>query len=171
MSTLSQLRDRLSSTWENVAEGWYQLRKRASHALTRFNPIRKSGSGTEVETAQEQDMLRASRWGLLAADVWMSDDEVIASLEVPGMDKDDFNITVVDGHLVVRGSKQLQREHKKGTYYSIECAYGEFERAIPLPVEVDEQGATATYRKGILSIRLPKHSKHLSRHIKVDIGK
>ncbi len=171
MSTLSQLRDRLSSTWENLAEGWHHLRKRASHALTRFSPIIRSGSGAEVETAQEQDMLRASRWGLLTADLWMNEDEVTVNLEVPGMDKNDFEITVVDGYLVVRGIKQLRHEHKQGTYYSIECAYGEFERAIPLPVEVDEQGATATYRKGVLSIRLPKHSKHRPRHIKVDTEK
>ncbi len=167
MSTLTQLRDRFSSAWENLAEGWHQLRRRAGHALTRFNPIRRR-SGGEVETADEQDMLRASRWGLLAADIWMNDREVVVTLEVPGMDKEDFDIRVVDGYLVIRGTKQIRREQGAGDYYRIECAYGEFERAIPLPVEVDEAGAKASYRKGVLKVRLPKHSRQLPRHIKVE---
>lgn len=168
MSTLSQLRSRFSDTWENLAAGWNQLRRRAAHALTRFKPVKKTGHDN-VETAEEQDMLRASRWGLLAADIWVGDKEVVVNLEVPGMDKNDFDIAVQDGHLVVRGTKYICRKQDYGHYHSMECAYGEFERAIALPVEVDEQQASATYRHGVLQIRLPKHRRSLSRRIPVDV--
>ena len=165
MSTLSQLRDRLSTTWESIAEGWEQLRRRASQALTRFNPVTRR---QDMQTAEEQDMLRASRWGLLAADLWLDDDQVIVTLEVPGMKKEDFDVVVSDGFLVVRGTKHIRRERSEGRYYSLECAYGEFERAIALPVEVDESRAVANYRDGVLRIRLPRHPRHRTRRITVE---
>ncbi|HFD81065.1 MAG TPA: Hsp20/alpha crystallin family protein, partial [Gammaproteobacteria bacterium] len=54
-----------------------------------------------------------------------------------------------------------------GRFHVIECAYGSFERAIPLPAEVDEQGARARYRRGVLTVRLPKKAGARKRRIEV----
>ena len=84
--------------------------------------------------------------------------------------KEDFDISVYDDVLLVKGVKHAQHEEEKGNYHILECAYGHFERAIPLPSEVDETGAKARYKRGVLSIRLPKknHSPRTRINIQAD---
>lgn len=165
MSTLDQLRTRLNETWNHMTEGWQYLRNKATHALTYFKSRPARG---EIETADEQYLQQSSRWALLAADVWSTDDAVIVSMEVPGMDKDDFDITVFDDYLVVRGMKHVRREGTVGNYHTIECAYGEFERAVALPEEVDQGKAGASYNDGVLRVTLPKTSRQRRRRITVE---
>lgn len=154
MSTLEQIRHGLSRTWDSLAEGWQQLRDRTAQALTRFSPVRH-GSG--LETAEEQVAAGASRWGLLAAEVQENADAVVVRLEVPGMEREQFDISVIDGrYLAVRGEKRVQREERRGRYHVMECAYGSFERAVALPAEVDDSRARASYHRGVLRIELPK---------------
>jgi HSP20 family protein len=165
MSTLSQLREGFSQAWESLTEGWHDLRERASHALTRFHPKPDS-----LETADEHIVRNASRWGLLAAEVAEEDQRVIVNLEIPGMDANNFDIQVVDNYLVVRGEKRAEREEHRGRYYMLERAYGSFERAIPLPTDVEEGKARAQYRHGVLRISLPKSPQSRSRRIDVKAG-
>lgn len=154
MSTLDQLRHGLDRAWESLAEGWQQLRERTAQALTRYTPVRHGGA---LETAGEQLARHGSRWALLAAEVREDETEVVVRLEVPGMEPEQFDIDVVEGrYLTVRGEKQVQREEQQGRYHVMECAYGLFERAITLPAAVDEGGARASYRNGVLRIALPK---------------
>ncbi|MGD2118594.1 MAG: Hsp20/alpha crystallin family protein [Chromatiales bacterium] len=167
MSTFEQLRNTLGKTWDSLSEGWNALRKRANQALTRFNPLAKSG---DVETWEDQIMRHSADWGLVAAEVQESDNHIQVRLEVPGMEVDNFDIDVIDNHLVVRGEKHVQHEQKQGRYHVMECAYGSFERAIPLPAEVDADGAEANYRRGVLSITLPKHQRARSRRININAG-
>ena len=157
MSSLSELRQQLQ-------RGWQQLRERASHAITRFNPLPRQDN---VETPQDLAMQQGSRWGVLAADVKEKADEIIVRLEAPGMNADDFEISVVDDYLLVRGEKQLQREYAEGEMRVSECAYGRFERAIPLPVQVEQDKARAKYKRGVLNVILPKHHLHKRRRIEV----
>jgi HSP20 family protein len=168
MATLQELSNGLARAWDNIAEGWHQLSQRVGHALTRFDPSRR-GKG-DLETVEEQLMEQSSRWGLLTADVFDDDDKVAVRLEVPGMDANDFNIQVVDDVLVVHGEKRIERAQGQGRYRLLECAYGSFERAIPLPAPVDETRASARYRKGVLRITLPKLEAAMRRTIQVDAG-
>ena len=164
MSTLDQLRHGLQSAVESLGEGWRSLRERASQALTRFSHRQKDQSPTE------QLMASASRWGLLAAEVKEEADAIVVKLEAPGMEPDQFDIEIVNDILVVRGQKTAEREEKTGRYYLLERAYGAFERAIPLPAPVDESQAKATYRRGVLTLTLPKTGVHLSRKIPINAG-
>jgi HSP20 family protein len=167
LSTLQQLQNGINRAWDNLTEGWQHLRQRASHALTKFNPVRRGG---QLETAEEQALERGARWALLAAEVRENDDEVLVKLEAPGMQSEDFDIQVTDDILVVRGEKHFERSEKRGELHIMECAYGSFERAIPLPAAVDEGAATAKYRRGILQIRLPKSQAARKRRIEVGAG-
>jgi len=83
------------------------------------------------------------------------------------MNADDFDISVHDDVLVVRGEKKYRREQTKGHYHLLECAYGHFERALPLPAIVDESQADATYERGVLTIRLQKKQGSLRKRIQV----
>ncbi len=66
MSTLQQLREGLGQTWDSIAEGWHQLRNRASAAITRFTP--RLGNH-QLEISDEQFLRNSSRWGLLASEL------------------------------------------------------------------------------------------------------
>ncbi len=160
MSTLEELRTGLGRVWDAVAEGWRQLIARASGALTRFRPGKDKVEEMPVA-------VRESHWGLLAAEVFEDDDHLLVRLEAPGMEAEDFDITVVDNTLLIRGEKHYESQRNAGGYHVAECAYGFFERAIPLPAEVDGDQAKAKYRRGVLRIQLPKRSR--SRHISVNI--
>ncbi len=165
MNAMAELQRGLNRAWHTVSEGWTQLRDRAANAITRFNPVNRQG---DVESAEDVAALRGARWSVLAADVQDKGEELVVRLEVPGMEADDFDIAVVDDTLLVRGEKRLQREQTEGDYHIRECAYGAFQRAVPLPVAVDQDKAKARYKRGILSITLPKASHARRRQITVD---
>lgn len=167
MSTLHQLREGLNEAWDTLVDGWQRLYHRASGAITRFTPGKKA---REDEQAAGQGIaVRSSGWGVLAAEVFDDDDQTVVRLEAPGMDKSEFDLEVIDNYLVVRGEKQIERERTEGHYHVTECAYGRFERAIPLPDEVDSSKARASYRNGVLRIELPKVASRRRRTITVDV--
>ncbi|MCB1746528.1 MAG: Hsp20/alpha crystallin family protein [Gammaproteobacteria bacterium] len=163
MSTFDDLKQGLSHAWQGVAEGWHEFTARAGDALTRFNPVHHADAARA-----EQDVVRAgSRWGVLAAELRVGDDVVEVDLECPGMGEEDFSIDVVDDLLVVRGEKHLERTRSSGRYHVMERAYGAFERALRLPVAVDENGGRASYRRGVLHVVLPRADHGRVRRIPV----
>lgn len=154
----------LERAWQSVQSGWRTLMDRASNALTRFMP---------GEDAKQDDsssaQLRASSpsWGLLAAEMKETDKDVVVRIEAPGMDPDQFDIEVRDQHLIVRGEKRIERDSDEGRYHVTERAYGYFERVLPLPAEVEDGEAKASYKHGVLTVKLPKHRSAVTRKINV----
>ncbi|MGM0412534.1 MAG: Hsp20/alpha crystallin family protein [Pseudomonadota bacterium] len=161
------IRQRMNRAWDSLAEGWNHLAQRANQALTRFHPVRHRGE-EGMDTARERHEHAGAAWGLLAAEVSDTADEVVVELEAPGMEADDFDLQVVEDTLVVRGEKRVANERTEGRYHVMERAFGAFERAIPLPAPVDDQGAKAEYRKGVLRVRLPKSTTARRRQITVE---
>ncbi len=89
-------------------------------------------------------------------EMYETPDEIVVRAEMPGLDKDSIDVKVRGNYLIIKGvKKQEQKEEKDNVFFS-ETFYGEFQRVIPLPVEVKEEGIEAYYDKGILEIRLPK---------------
>ena len=107
MSSFEQLRQGLNRTWDQVTEGWRQLRERTADAITHFNPIHRQESSTETHDSVIERS--GARWGVLAADVLDDNDNVIVKLEIPGLDAENFDIQVVEKYLVVRGEKRAPR--------------------------------------------------------------
>ena len=166
MSTLHQSREGLNEAWDSLVDGWQRLYRRAAGAMTRFTPGKKAD---RADDAGQEIALRSAGWGVLAAEVFDDDDKIVVRLEAPGMEKSDFDLEVLDNYLVVRGEKQIERERSQGRYHVTECAYGSFERAIPLREEVESAKARATYKKGVLRIELPKPESRRRRAMKVEI--
>ena len=98
------------------------------------------------------------------------EDLVTVRIEVPGMERGDFDLDVVEGYLVVRGEKRVASDRHEGRFHVMECAYGSFERAVPLPAEVDSRKAEAHYRRGVLTVSLPKHQRVTRRRIPISHG-
>ena len=91
-------------------------------------------------------------------------------VELPGMDREDVDITLTDGRLTIRGEKKREEEEKGKDYYRNERSFGSFRRSLPIPVDVDESKIEASFKKGVLSIMLPKseEARKKVKHIHVE---
>jgi HSP20 family protein len=80
------------------------------------------------------------------------------SAELPGLEDKDFQLSVEDGIFTLRGEKRSERDEKdeKAGWSRSERTYGSFERRVALPVEVDAEKASATFKNGVLDVTLPK---------------
>ena len=162
----AELSKGLNKTWESLSEGWRELVSRSNSALTHFaSPRTESDLPGGTPTASSH---RYPSWSLLAGEVLETDNDVIVRLEVPGMSKEDCDITVAGNNLVISGEKRVQRETVGESYHVMERAYGSFQRVIPLPRNVDPESAKAAYRDGVLSVTLKKTEPGPRRKIVID---
>lgn len=90
------------------------------------------------------------------SDVVETEDHVEASIELPGMDMKDIDVTVSDDMLTIKGEKKVERQEDKKGYYLSERSYGSIYRTIPLPPGVDSEKAKASFKNGVLTVTLPK---------------
>lgn len=91
-----------------------------------------------------------------SVDVSESDQEIKVAAELPGLDEKDIEVSLAHNVLTISGEKKEETEDKGKNYYRMERSYGSFQRSIPLPVEVESDKVEATFKKGILTINLPK---------------
>ena len=91
-----------------------------------------------------------------ALDVYDDKDNLVITLEVPGMKKEDIEISLHDGMLTVSGERKDEREQTEGQAFRSERYFGKFQRSLSLPTAVDANKVKASYKDGILTIRLPK---------------
>lgn len=89
-------------------------------------------------------------------DVYETDKEVVAEVNLPGIEPEKVDISVRNGVLRVSGASEEKTEEKKKGYWRKEIRKGSFERAVRLPSEVKEDKVDATYEKGVLKIVMPK---------------
>ena len=89
-------------------------------------------------------------------DVSETDKEVRVSAELPGMDEKDIIVEMDDAAITIRGEKKEEKEEKDNNWYTREQSYGSFHRMIPLPASVEGEKANAKFKKGILTITVPK---------------
>ncbi|KNG93109.1 Hsp20/alpha crystallin family protein [Pseudaestuariivita atlantica] len=94
--------------------------------------------------------------GEAKSDVVETNDTVEVSIELPGMDMKDIEVSVTNDMLTVKGEKKIERQEEKKGYYLSERSYGAIYRTIPLPPGVDGEKADASFRNGVLTIKLPQ---------------
>jgi len=102
-------------------------------------------------------------------DVTESEKEINVAAELPGIDEKDIDLTVTRDSLTIKGEKKEEREDNGKDYYRMERSYGSFSRTIPLPVEVETDHASASYKKGILSIKIPKSARAIEEKKKIAV--
>jgi HSP20 family protein len=89
-------------------------------------------------------------------DVSETDLEVTVSVELPGMDPEDIQVTIDRNTLAISGEKHAEKEEKGQHFYQVERSFGSFRRSISLPGGVDEKRIEATFKHGVLKVKLPK---------------
>jgi HSP20 family protein len=105
-----------------------------------------------------------------AVDVTETDKEYKVTVEAPGIAKDELEVTINDGYLTIRGEKKEEQKEEKENYVRVERRYGSFHRDIPLPGGVKEDEVEATYKDGVLSIRLPKSPEAAGKRVEIKGG-
>ncbi len=95
--------------------------------------------------------------------------EIRISAELPGMDEKDIDVSLQGGMLTIRGEKKEEKEDKGKDYYRMERSYGSFSRTLSIPVEVESDKIEAHFRKGVLSITLPKTAKTAEESKKITV--
>lgn len=157
-----RIKEDLGNTWKWLAEGWRQISARATSALTYFTPSSEN-SGDSSEGC----------WGLMAADVTDHGDHLVLELEAPGLFREEIDVTVDVDQVIVTGTKRFESDRREGSMHVTERAFGRFQRVIPLPDAVDKltaDGAEAKYKRGVLTIKIPKAVVHGGRKISVVSG-
>lgn len=104
-----------------------------------------------------------------AVDLYEEEDEVVLKAEVPGLSKEDLKIDLTDSMLTISGEKKKEEEVKEEAYTYSERSYGAFSRSLQLPCAVKADKAKATFKNGILEVKLTKTEDAKKRHVTVKI--
>ena len=102
-------------------------------------------------------------------DMHDTSDELVLRVEVPGVREKDIVVSITGDFLTIKGERRSDPENKDQRFLHVERAYGQFERLIQLPMAVQSDKVKASYRDGVLEIRLPKAEELKPREIKIDI--
>jgi HSP20 family protein len=102
-------------------------------------------------------------------DMHETKDDVVLNFELPGVTEKDISLSITGDLLTLRGDRTFNRDVKDDNYHHVERAYGKFERSVQLPMAVQAAKVKATYRDGVLEVRLPKAEEVKPKEIKIDI--
>jgi HSP20 family protein len=117
----------------------------------------------------QEDLTRGA-W-VPAVDIYSNGQhELVLKAELPDMKEDQFELTVEDNTLTLRGEKKLNTEVAEEHFHRIERSYGSFARSFALPPTVDASKVNAEYKAGVLTVRLPLREEAKPRHIKVAVA-
>jgi len=106
--------------------------------------------------------------GQLTIDVYQTPSEIVIKSVVAGVDPKDLDISITNDMVTVRGKRERDEEVKDDNYFYRECFWGYFSRSVILPTEVDTSEAKASFKNGVLTIRLPKVEKLRTKRLSVD---
>jgi HSP20 family protein len=129
--------------------------------LWRF-PLRRT-------TEAEPYMMREFAWRTPAVDIVDKGNAFEITAELPGMDEKDIEVKLSNGSLMIRGEKREEKEEKRKNYYLHERHFGSFERNFPVPEGIDPERIEANFKKGILSVTLPKKPEAIKPERKIEV--
>jgi HSP20 family protein len=102
-------------------------------------------------------------------DIYEEKDDIVVKAELPGMTKDDIEVDISNSHLTLRGEKKKEEKIEEKEYFACERSYGAFHRSLELPKDVQSDKVKASFKNGILEIRLPKTEEAKTKEVKVKI--
>jgi HSP20 family protein len=102
-------------------------------------------------------------------DVYEEKDDIVVKAELPGMDKDNIEVNLTDHTLTIKGEKKKEEEVKEENYYRSERSYGSVLRTLELPKDVHADKVKASFKNGILEVRMPKTEEAKAKEIKVKV--
>src|SRR5713226_8966508 len=102
-----------------------------------------------------------------SVDIYENKDHIVLEAELPGMSREDFDLSVENNVITLRGERHFEKKEETDNYHRVERAYGSFLRSFTLPNTVSAEGATAEYKNGVLRVALPKREETKARRIEI----
>src|SRR6185369_6187869 len=102
-----------------------------------------------------------------SVDIYENKDQLVLEAELPGMKREDFELSVENNVITLRGERQFEKKEDSDNYHRVERSYGSFTRSFTLPQTVSAEGATAEYKNGVLRVTLPKREETKARRIEI----
>jgi HSP20 family protein len=100
-------------------------------------------------------------------DIYENKDQIVLEAELPGMNREDFDLTIENNVITLRGERHFEKKDGSDNYHRVERSYGSFTRSFTLPQTVSGDGVTAEYRDGVLRVTVPKREETKARRIEV----
>ncbi len=116
-----------------------------------------------------QQMSGMDRIWAPTADMYETRDELVVTVELPGLNEKDIHLSITGDLLSLEGERQWNQDVKQESYYRGERWYGKFQRTLPLPIPVQADKVKASYRDGVLTITLPKVEAIKPKEIKIEV--
>lgn len=102
-----------------------------------------------------------------SVDIMDMDDTLIVTADIPGVEKEDIEISVRDTMLDIKAERKIEEEEREAGYVRHERTYNRYYRSIDLPSPVEEERAEATFKNGVLEVRLPKAPEARGKHVPI----
>jgi HSP20 family protein len=105
-----------------------------------------------------------------AADIYETESELVAELDLPGIQEKEIDIHVENNTLTIRGERKFEKEVNEDNYLRVERAYGTFTRSFSLPNTVKIDGIRAGFQNGVLTVRMPKREESKPKQIRISVS-
>jgi HSP20 family protein len=141
-------------------------------ALVRWNPISEM-AGLEIErlNCMFSDLYaeQTQAW-VPPVDIFENDDhEVVIKAELPDMKKEDIHVTFENNVLTLAGERRQDQSTRRDQFQRLERRHGSFSRSFTLPASVDASNIAATYKDGVLTVRLPRREEAKPKQIAISV--
>src|SRR3984893_7130415 len=144
-------------------------------SIVRYDPFRdlrtlqeevnRLFTGNMARAFEDEGIARGS-WSP-NVDIYENKDQIVLEAELPGMKREDFDLSVENNVITLRGERHFEKKDETDNYHRVERAYGSFTRSFTLPNTVSSEGATADYLDGVLRVTMPKREETKARRIEV----
>ena len=144
-------------------------------SIVRYDPFRDLRSlqdevnrlfSTNLSRAFGDEGIARGAW-MPNVDIYENKDQIVLEAELPGMNREDFDLSIENNIITLRGERRFEKKDDGDNYHRVERAYGTFTRSFTLPQTVSAEGATAEYKNGVLRVALPKREEVKARRIEV----
>ncbi len=144
-------------------------------SIVRYDPFRELRSLNEemnrlfslsVPRSFEDEGFARGSWNP-SVDIYENKDQIVLEAELAGMKREDFDLTIENNVITLRGERKFEKKEENDNYHRVERAYGSFVRSFTLPQTVSGEKASAEFKNGVLRVALPKREEVKARRIEV----
>jgi HSP20 family protein len=105
-----------------------------------------------------------------AVDIYEGQNELLAKVDLPGIDEKDIDIRLENNTLTIRGERKFEKSVNEENYLRVERAYGSFTRTFSLPNTVNPEGINASYKSGVLTVHMPKREESKPKQVRINVA-
>lgn len=144
-------------------------------SIVRYDPFRDLRSlqdevnrlfSTNLSRTFDDEGMARGAWNP-SVDIYENKDQIVLEAELPGMKREDFDLSIENSVITLRGERRFEKKEESDNYHRVERSYGSFTRSFTLPQTVQTEQVVAEYRNGVLRVTMPKRESVKARRIEI----